>query len=94
MNAPHDGKRTRDVDTPFGPVEITETRWNAGTDSEKWTVKQFLGFRNTDKDRSTGQMLKQLLESYSIAYQLANDGYSLEQVIDDATIIWTTENQQ
>ena len=31
---PHDGKRTRYIDTPLGTVTLRETKWNEGEEDE------------------------------------------------------------
>ena len=94
MHPSHDDARLRKVDTPFGHREITEKLWNKGTDSEKWQAIQTVGVDGSQDEHSSGSVLRHLLESYSVAYQLVGCGYGSPEVVDEGTIIWTKENSQ
>jgi hypothetical protein len=87
MMAPQDGRRVREIETPFGPVEISETRWNVSEDDEHWAYNQDFQF-DFDKDTPNGEIVGEMLKQYAVARQLTSDGYEFHSMLEDGVIFW------
>jgi len=72
---------------------IREEMYEKGTPSEHWSYVQDLdpSFCNAEP---TGEVLGFLVKQYAIAYQLVEDGYEYQNIVDTGKILWVkyTEN--
>jgi len=84
---PHDGRRTRTIETPLGGKQIQETKWNEGEEDEHWAYNQDFQF-DFDEDVSNGEILGKLVEQYAVARELTSDGYEFHSMLEDGVIFW------
>jgi len=84
---PHDGRRTRTIETPLGGVPIQETKWNEGEEDEHWAYNQSFQF-DFDEDVSNGEILGKLVEQYAVARELTSEGYEFHSMLEDGVIFW------
>lgn len=87
----YDDRRKRSIDTPLGPVQITEKKWNEGEEDEHWAYVQNFNpqYPKQHKEQPpNGEVVGFFLKQYSIARQLAADGYELYEQLDDDCLLW------
>lgn len=85
-------RRKRSIETPLGPVEITERKWNEGEDDEHWAYVQSLSADWPKCGEScnvpNGEVLAFLLEQFTVARTLVQEGYELNCQLDSENLLW------
>lgn len=84
----HDKRRTREIDTPMGNVVIVEKLWNEGGEDERWSYVQRSAPPQFDS-LSTGDVLGYYVKKYAVSRQLVEEGYRVEDRLDDRHLLWT-----
>jgi len=77
----------RRIETPSGSVEITESLWDEGKETESWSVTQNLSVPSDAESMSSGEVVALFLDRYAVALELAADGYEPER-LTDSCILW------
>lgn len=88
----YDKRRERMIETPLGPIRITEKLWNKGEEDEHWAyVHNLTPNFPTDGDSCdipTGEVVGFFFKQYVLARRLSDEGYELHSQMCDQNLLW------
>lgn len=91
-------RRKRSIETPLGPVEIVEKKWNEGEDDEHWAYVQCLNpeFPDCEEtcDISNAVVIGFFVKQYSIVKTLVAEGYEFYHQLDGENFLWVNYTDQ
>lgn len=86
----YDTKQFKTIDTPLGSFCVTEKKWDADSPDEHWSVTQELSLPY-DEDTPSWLIVGEILVRYTVAYELVNDGYRYNGMVDESAVLWVKE---